>query len=103
VFSYGLKNVFDVSYPIKIAVVPTAKWIASLPKSERPTTAAYVTSNNIFAQPQIAPAQAVLQKAGVRTVYNQVFQSETTDFTPLADAIVASHAQVVVLSSTSVL
>ncbi len=102
VFSYGLKNVFDVSYPIKIAVVPTAKWIASLPKSVRPTTAAYVTSNNIFAEPQIAPAQAVLQKAGVRTVYNQVFQSETTDFSPLADAIVASHAQVVVLSSTSV-
>ncbi len=102
VFSYGLKNVFDVSYPIKIAVVPTAEWIASLPKSERPTTAAYVTSNNIFAEPQIAPAQAVLQKAGVRTVYNQVFQSETTDFSPLADAIVASHAQVVVLSSTSV-
>ncbi len=102
VFSYGLKNVFDVSYPIKIAVVPTAKWIASLPKSVRPTTAAYVTSNNIFAEPQIAPAQAALQKAGVRTVYNQVFQSETTDFSPLADAIVASHAQVVVLSSTSV-
>jgi branched-chain amino acid transport system substrate-binding protein len=102
VFSYGLKNVFDVSYPIKIAVVPTAKWIASLPKSKRPTSAAYVTSNNIFAQPQIAPAQAILQKAGIRTVYNQVFQSETTDFTPLADAIVASHAQVVVLSSTSV-
>lgn len=102
VFSYGLKNVFDVSYPVKEGVVPLAKWVASMPKSKRPTTAAYVTSNNIFAQPQIAPAKAIMQAAGVRTVYNQVFQSETTDFTPLADAIAATHAQVVVVSTTSV-
>lgn len=102
VFSYGLKNVFDVSYPVKEGVVPFAKWIASMPASKRPKTVAYVTSNNIFAQPQIAPAQAILQKAGVKTVYNKVFQSETTDFTPLADAIAATHAQVAVISTTSV-
>lgn len=102
VFSHGLTNVFDVSYPIKEGVVPLAKWVASLPASKRPKTAAYVTSNNIFAQPQIAPALAIMQAAGVRTVYNQVFQSETTDFTPLADAIAATHAQVVVVSTTSV-
>jgi branched-chain amino acid transport system substrate-binding protein len=102
VFSYGLKNVFDVSYPVKEGVVPFARWIASMPASSRPKTVAYVTSNNIFAQPQIAPAQAILQKAGVKTVYNKVFQSETTDFTPLADAIAATHAQVAIISTTSV-
>ena len=102
VFSYGLKNVFDVSYPVKVAVVPIAKWIAAMPASKRPKTVAYVTSNNIFAQPQIAPAQAILQKAGVKTVYNKVFQSETTDFTPLADAIAATKAQVVIISTTTV-
>lgn len=102
VFSYGLHNVFDVSYPVAEGVVPLAKWIASLPASKRPTTAAYVTSNNIFAEPQIAPAQTILQAAGVKTVYNQVFQSETTDFTPLADAMAATHAQVAIVSTTSV-
>lgn len=102
VFANGLTNIFDVSYPVKEGVVPIAKWIASLPASQRPTTAAYVTSNNIFAQPQIAPAQAILQAAGVKTVYNQVFQTETTDFTPLIDGIAASKAQVAIVSTTSV-
>ncbi len=102
VFSYGLDNVFDVSYPVKEGVVPIAQWIASMPKSERPTTAAYVTSNNIFAEPQIAPAQKIMEAAGVKTVYNQVFPTETTDFTPLADAIAATNAQVVIVSTTSV-
>lgn len=102
VFTHGLKNVFDVSYPVKDGLLPVANWIKSMPASKRPTTAAYVTSNNIFAQPQIAPAQAIMQAAGVKTVYNQVFQSETTDFTPLADAIAATHAQVAIISTTSV-
>lgn len=102
VFTHGLKNVFDVSYPVKDGLLPFANWIKSMPASQRPKTVAYVTSNNIFAQPQIAPAEAILSAAGVKTVYNQVFQSETTDFTPLADAIAATHAQVAIISTTSV-
>src|SRR6266404_4866177 len=44
VFGNGLHNLFDVSLPVKDSLVPFANWIASLPASQRPTTASYPTS-----------------------------------------------------------
>ena len=102
VFAEHLSNLFDVALPVEDALVPFAKWIASLPKSERPTTAAYPTSNDPFTQPQLPVAQAILQKAGVKTVYTHVFPAEVTDYTPIADAVAASKAQVVLLGSVDV-
>jgi branched-chain amino acid transport system substrate-binding protein len=87
VFSAGLSNVFDVTLPVANALVPFATWVSSLPKSQRPKTAAYVTSNDPFTQPQLPVAQAIMEKAGIKTVYNKVFPSEVTDFTPIADAV----------------
>ena len=102
VFSAGLTNVFDVTLPVANALVPFATWISSLPKGQRPKTAAYVTSNDPFTQPQLPVAQAIMQKAGIKTVYNKVFPAEVTDFTPIADAVAAAKAQVVVLGSVDV-
>jgi branched-chain amino acid transport system substrate-binding protein len=102
VFSAGLSNVFDVSLPVTNDLVPFADWISSLPKSERPTTAAYVTSNDPFTQPQLPVAQAIMSKAGIKSIYNKVFPAEATDYTSIADAVVATKAQVVVLGSVDV-
>ncbi len=95
-------NYFDVSVPIIGQLFPFAQWVTSLPSSERPTTAAYPTSNDPFTQPMVQAAQAVIQKAGIKTVYSKVFPAEVTDFTPIADAVAASHAQMVVLGSVDV-
>jgi branched-chain amino acid transport system substrate-binding protein len=102
VFANGLHNVFDVSLPVVDNLVGFAKYIASLPKSERPKTAAYPTSNDPFTEPQIPPAMKILEKAGVKTVYSHVFPAEVTDYTPIADAVAASKAQVVLLGSVDV-
>jgi len=102
VFSAGLKNVFDVSLPVANALQPFAQWISSLPKSQRPKSAAYVTSNDPFTQPQLPVAQKILEKAGIKTVYNNVFPAEVTDFTPIADKVAAAKPQVVILGSTDV-
>jgi branched-chain amino acid transport system substrate-binding protein len=102
VFSAGLSNVFDVSLPVTNDLVPFADWISSLPKSERPTTAAYVTSNDPFTQPQLPIAQKIMSKAGIKSIYNKVFPAEATDYTSIADAVVATKAQVVVLGSVDV-
>ncbi len=102
VFAMKLPNVFDVALPVKDALVPFAEWIASLPKAERPTTAAYPTSNDPFTEPQLPVAQAILEKAGVKTVYFHVFPAEVTDYTPIADAVAATKAQVVLLGSVDV-
>jgi branched-chain amino acid transport system substrate-binding protein len=102
VFQAGLKNVFDSAMPVADGLVPFADWVASLPSSQRPKTVAYVTSNDPFTEPQIPVAQAILKKAGVKSVYYHVFPSEATDYTPIADAVAAANAQIVVLGSVDV-
>ena len=102
VFAQGLHNVFDVSAPVANAMVPFAKWLASLPPSQRPKTAAYPTSNDPFTEPQILLAKKIMEAAGIKTVYFNVFGSEVTDFTPIASAVAATNADVVMLGSVDV-
>lgn len=99
VFSSGLTNVFDTGQPIAFQAVPFAKYLASLPPSERPKTAAYATEDDPFDVPQTEGAQKVLQAAGVKTVYSKVFPQEVADYSPIADQIAATHAQVVILGA----
>jgi branched-chain amino acid transport system substrate-binding protein len=102
VFGAGLHNVFDVSIPIKNNLVTFAQWVASLPVSQRPKTAAYVTVNDPFTQPQLPVAQSILQNAGVKTVLNKVFPEEVTDYTAIAGQVATTHADVVLLGSVDV-
>jgi branched-chain amino acid transport system substrate-binding protein len=102
VFGNGLKNVFDVSIPIKNNLVTFAQWVASLPAAQRPKTAAYATVNDPFTQPQLPVAQQILQAAGVKTVLNKVFPAEVTDYTPIASQVATTHADVVLLGSVDV-
>ena len=102
VFGQGLKNVFSVQIPVKNDLVSTAQWIASLPAAQRPKTAAYATVDDPFTQPQIPVAQKILQAAGVKTVLSKVFPAEVTDFTPIANQVASTHADLVVLGSVDV-
>jgi branched-chain amino acid transport system substrate-binding protein len=102
VFTEGLHNVFDVSVPVTLNLVTWAKWIASLPASQRPKTAAYATVNDPFTQPQIPEAQTILQNAGVKTLYSKVFPLEVADYTPVANAVAGTHADAFVLGSIDV-
>src|SRR5215813_1537990 len=95
-------NVFDVSLPIADEIVPFAKWIASLPASQRPKTAAYPMAEDPFADPPVQLTQSMLQKAGIKTVYSHIFPAEVPDYAPAADIVAATHADVVVLGSTDV-
>ncbi|MHB1087473.1 MAG: amino acid ABC transporter substrate-binding protein [Acidimicrobiales bacterium] len=101
VFQAGLKNVFDVTLPVAYDLQPFAKWLTSLPASTRPKTISYVTSNDPFTQPVVQQAQKLIGKS-LKTVYNNVFPAEATDFTSIADAVAAAKAQVVVLGSVDV-
>ena len=95
-------NVFDVSLPIADVMVPFVKWIASLPSSQRPKTAAYPMAEDPFADPPVQLAQTELQGLGVRTVYSKVFPSEVTAYKGPADQVAATGADLVVLGSTDV-
>ncbi|HUW78590.1 MAG TPA: amino acid ABC transporter substrate-binding protein [Candidatus Nanopelagicaceae bacterium] len=99
VFTLGLHNVFDVSLPVANNLVSFAKWISAMPAASRPKTAAYATEDDPFTAPQLDVARAILEKAGVKTVYNKTYPSETTDYTPIAAAIISSKADVVLLGT----
>ena len=104
---YGMNNhrgdpdLFGVSTPVVDQMVPFADWVASLPASARPTTAAYPMVSDPFADPPVYRAQALLQKAGVKTVYppHPITQS---NLVPFAAAVAAKHPQIVVLGSVDV-
>jgi branched-chain amino acid transport system substrate-binding protein len=102
VFGAGLHNVFDVSVPVKDNLVTFAQWVASLPAAKRPKTAAYVTVNDPFTQPQLPLAQKMLEAAGVKTVLNKVFPEEVTDYTAIAGQVASSKPDVVVLGAVDV-
>ncbi len=93
VFDRGLHNVFDVSLPVANNLVSFAQYILSLPLSWRPRTAAYATEDDPFTQPQIDLARLMLEQGGVKTVSYQVYPAQTTDYTPIADNVVVSGAQ----------
>jgi branched-chain amino acid transport system substrate-binding protein len=94
VFTQGLNNVFDVSLPVANNLVSFAQYILSLPTSSRPKTAAYATEDDPFTQPQVDIARTLLEQGGIKTASYTVYPAETTDFTPIANKVIASGAQV---------
>jgi branched-chain amino acid transport system substrate-binding protein len=96
VFNRGLKNIFDVALPILFNLDSFGQYLLSLPADQRPATIAYATEDDPFTQPQIDRLKDTMEKAGIKTVYYQVYPAETTDYNPIADKIIASKADVVV-------
>lgn len=74
---------------------PFVNYILSLPEADRPKTAAYVTQDDPFAAPVIENMQALLEAAGVKTVYSQIYPPETTNFQPFASAIAAKKPDII--------
>lgn len=103
VFAPGYADYAEVQpAPVAGNLINFVNYIASLPASERPKTAAYATSDDPFTQPQLAIAQPMLEKLGVKTVYTTVFPDETPDLNPEALAVINSKADIVLLGTTSV-
>lgn len=102
VFATNLPNLFDVSLPVDASLLPLVNYLAALPASQRPKTAAFPTSNDPFTQPQITFAQQKLTAAGITSVYYKVFPAEPTQYKGIADQVAASKAQVVILGSVDV-
>jgi branched-chain amino acid transport system substrate-binding protein len=96
VFTQGLNNIFDVSPPVANLLVSFTQYLLSLPPGQRPTTAAYASQNDPFTQPQVDTAKQLLEAGGVKTVSYQIYPSETTDYTPIAQKMIASKADVIV-------
>ncbi|MGH3227671.1 MAG: ABC transporter substrate-binding protein [Streptosporangiaceae bacterium] len=95
-------DVFDVSLPIADELVPFVNYIANLPPSERPKTAAFPMAQDPFADPPVQLAETLLSNLGVRPIYTNIFPEDPTQYKLPAQQVAASGAQVVVLGSTDV-
>ncbi len=73
-----------------------ADYILSLPADQQPKTAAYLKLDDPFAAPIAANIQARFEAAGIQTVYDQTYPSETADLTPVVSGMAATHPDVVI-------
>jgi branched-chain amino acid transport system substrate-binding protein len=96
-FSRGFTNLF-FAQPGTTTTEPDqfVRWLTSLPASQRPATAAYVTQDDPSASPVITVFKAKLQALGIKTVYDQVYAPSTTSFDTIASAIAHAQPQLVI-------
>jgi branched-chain amino acid transport system substrate-binding protein len=73
-----------------------ANYIAGLPADQRPKTAAYPTIDDPFAAPNVEGIRAILEKAGVQTVYKTTYAIDTKNFDTIVSAMKAKNPELVV-------
>jgi branched-chain amino acid transport system substrate-binding protein len=96
-FALHLHNYFFVQpAPTIQAGDVFVNYILSLPADQRPRTAAYAELDDPFSGPVAENIRTKLEAAGVRTVYKQVYPSETMDLSPVMGAIAALHPDLIV-------
>ena len=96
VFESGLHNVFDVSASAAFQGISFAKWIA---KTYKPQPVAYAAITTPFNEPIVTGIRKYLDKRGFTAPVFKVYPLETTDFSPIASAIEATHAKIVAIGS----
>jgi len=102
VFSRGLHNIFCVSLSATQYLVSFADYILSLPANVRPKSVVYASADDPFATPQVQIVQKMLEQKGLKTAGTISWPAETTDYTPVAQKIINTDAQLVVLGTTAV-
>jgi branched-chain amino acid transport system substrate-binding protein len=97
VFKQNLNNFFFVQpAPTTQQGDVFANYILSLQPADRPKTAAYAELDDPFSAPIAENIRARFEAAGIRTVYNHVYPSETQDLSPVMAGIAAKNPDVIV-------
>jgi branched-chain amino acid transport system substrate-binding protein len=99
VFALNLRNLFSASLPAKYLMTSYALFILSLPVHERPKTVAFVAADDPFARTQMQDVKRRLLQGGLTQVTDITYPAETTNFTPIAQKVVQTHADAFVLGS----
>ncbi len=97
VFTQGFKNLFYAAPAVANDHYNyLAEYLLALPPDQRPRTAAYAAMDDPFAQGTAYGLKEKLEKGGVRTVVDEVYPPNTTDFGSIAAKIATSKADMVV-------
>ena len=97
VFDEKLNNVFFTQPAPALQTGDVfAKFLLTLPKSQRPKTAAYPSLDDPFSSPIADHVRSILQKKGVKTVYKTIYPSETTDMGPVIQKAASKHPDAII-------
>jgi branched-chain amino acid transport system substrate-binding protein len=97
VFNQGFKNLFYAAPAIANDHYNLlAEKIISMPEDQRPKTAAYASMDDPFAQGTAYGLRDKLAAAGIKTVVDEVYPPNTTDFSSIAAKIADSKADLIV-------
>jgi branched-chain amino acid transport system substrate-binding protein len=97
VFDEKLHNVFFTQpAPAVQSGDVFAKFIASLPKSQRPKTAAYPSLDDPFASPIADHVRGILEKTGVKTLFKTIYPSENVDMAPIIQKAASKHPDAII-------
>lgn len=97
VFNQGFTNLFYAAPAVANDHYNyLAEYLLALPPGQRPTTAAYASMDDPFAQGTAYGLKDKLEKGGVKTLVNEVYPPNTTDFSGIAAKIASSKADMVV-------
>jgi branched-chain amino acid transport system substrate-binding protein len=97
VFEQGFKNLFYAAPAVATDHYNhLAKYLLALPEGTRPQTAAYAAMDDPFAKGTAYGLKAKLEAGGIKTVVDEVYPPNTTDFSSIAAKIAASKADIVV-------
>jgi branched-chain amino acid transport system substrate-binding protein len=102
VFQEKLPNVFFAQpAPVINCGDPFTKFLLSLPKAQRPKTAAYPSLDDPFSSPIADRMRGQFQAAAIKTVFKTIYPPETTDLTPIVEKVASSHPDMVVAGTQS--
>ena len=97
VFEQGFKNLFYAAPAVANDHYNNlAEHILAMPAGQRPKTAAYAAMDDPFAQGTAYGLKEKLEAGGIRTVANEVYPPNTTDFSGIAAKVAAAKADVLV-------
>jgi branched-chain amino acid transport system substrate-binding protein len=97
VFEQGFKNLFYAAPAVADDHYNhLAEHILALPADQRPKTVAYAAMDDPFAQGTAYGLKEKLEGAGIKTVVDEVYPPNTTDFSSIAAKIASSKADMVV-------
>ncbi|MGW3468593.1 amino acid ABC transporter substrate-binding protein [Saccharopolyspora sp. NPDC000995] len=97
VFNQGFDNLFYAAPAVaEDHYNHLAAAILAMPADQRPKTAAYAAMDDPFAQGTAYGLKGKLEAAGIRTVVDEVYPPNTTDFGSVAAKIADSRADLIV-------
>lgn len=97
VFTQGFENLFYAAPAVaEDHYNYLADYILAMPEGERPETVAYASMDDPFAQGTAYGLKEQLEAAGIKTVADEVYPPNTTDFSIIAATIADSEADMIV-------